>query len=273
VSDVRRATVAMSRLAVAATLVWPPAAAQAQSPAPVNTDRPSFTSAPRVVGARVVQVETGLAVTRDAADEVTTSSTTAPNALIRLGIDRRFEFRLEMAGWVREDSGRPGTSARSSASDVAAALEYQFAAQEGAGIDLALIAGTTLPTGGRVSSGNADPFARLVWNRSLRDSVSLGGTVNWSLPSVPGPAGRERLRTLEGSLVLGHGLGGSWSAFWEMVGRHENRDSDAVTWFANAGVQRTLGPDWQADAWVGRGLNQVAPDWAGGLGLSVRFRR
>lgn len=272
-SGVGRATVAMSRLAVAATLVWPPAAALAQSPAPINTNRPSFTSAPRVVGAGVVQVETGVAVTRDTADEVTASTTTAPNALIRLGIDRRFEFRLEMTGWVRDDSGRPGASARSSASDVAAAIEYQFAAQEGAGVDLALIAGTTLPTGGRVSSGNADPFARLVWNRSLRDSVSLGGTVNWSLPSVPGPAGRERLRTLEGSLILGHGLGGSWSAFWEAVVRHQDVEADAVAWIGNAGVLKTFGPNLQADAWIGRGLNAVAPDWSAGAGLSLRLHR
>jgi hypothetical protein len=255
--------------------LWPvgPASAQSPAPAPINTDRPSFTSAPRVVGARVVQVESGLAVTRDTVDGVTASATTAPNALIRLGIDRRFEFRLEMAGWVREDSGRPGASAPSSASDVAAAIEYQFAAQEGLGVDLALIAGTSLPTGGRVSSGNADPFARFVWNRAVGGSASLGGTVNWSLPSVPAPAGRERLRTLEGSLVLGHGLGGSWSAFWEAVVRHQDVDDDAVAWTGNAGVLKTFGPDLQADAWIGRGLNAVAPDWSGGVGLSLRLHR
>jgi hypothetical protein len=273
VSGVGRVPVFVCQLVVVATLASPAATARAQPPAPINTDRPSFTSAPRVVGARVVQVETGLAVTRDTADEVTASSTTAPNTLIRLGIDRRFEFRLEMAGWVREDSGRPGAGARSSASDVAAAIDYQFAAQEGGGVDLALIAGTTLPTGGRVSSGNADPFARLVWNRSVGGTASLGGTVNWSLPSVPGPAGRERLRTLEGSLILGHGLGGPWTAFWEAVVRHQDIDDDAVAWTGNAGVLRAFGPDLQVDVWVGRGLNAVAPDWSAGAGLSFRLHR
>jgi hypothetical protein len=270
VKGVGSPTVAALWLAAA---LWPSRPVYAQSPAPINTDRPSFTSAPRVVGARVVQVETGFAITRDTADEVTASATTAPNALIRLGIDHRFEFRLEMAGWVREDSGRPGASARSSASDVAAAIEYQFAAQEGIGVDLALITGSTLPTGGRVSSGNADPFARVVWNRGLSGSSSLGGTVNWSLPSVPGPAGRERLRTLEGSLILGHGLGGSWSAFWEAVVRHQDVDDDAVAWTGNAGVLKTLGPDLQVDAWFGRGLNAVASDWTFGAGLSLRLHR
>jgi hypothetical protein len=269
VTGVGRPTVAVLWLAAA---LWPVRPAYAQSPPPINTDRPSFTSAPRVVGARVVQVETGLAVTRDTVDGLTASATTAPNALIRLGIDRRFEFRLEMAGWVRDDSGRPGAGARSSASDVAAAIEYQFAAQEGVGVDLALIAGTTLPTGGRVSSGNADPFARFVWNRGL-GGASLGGTVNWSLPSVPGPAGRERLRTLEGSLVLGHGLGASWSAFWEAVVRHQDVDDDAVAWIGNAGVLKTFGPNLQIDAWFGRGLNTVAPDWSAGAGLSLRLHR
>ncbi|MGD9905052.1 MAG: transporter [Vicinamibacterales bacterium] len=249
------------------------ASAAAQTAPAINTDRPSFTSAPRVVGPRVVQVETGVILGRDGSDDRTATSLTLPDALVRLGLTRRLELRLGMAGWIRERDGRPGSTATSSASDTQVALEYQVAAEDGLGADVAVIAGSSVPTGGTASTGTADPFVRLVWARTVGGSVSLGGTFNWANPTVPGPSRRERLRTLETSLVLGHGLGGAWSAFWEAVARHEDRDTDAATWFANAGVQRTFGADWQADAWVGRGLNEVAPDWAGGVGLSFRFRR
>jgi len=245
----------------------------AQSDAPINTDRPSFTSAPRVVGPGVVQIESGVVAGRDTVDEVTAQTLTAPDVLVRLGLTRRLELRAGTAGWIREDSGRPGQPATSSASDTAVALEYQLAFQEGVGLDLAVIAGTSVPTGGAASTGTIDPFVRLVWNRALGAAASLGGTVNWSQPTVPGPSERERLRTLEASLVLGHGLGGSWSAFWEAVGRHEDLDADATSWFANAGLLKTFGADWQADAWLGRGLSETAADWAFGAGLSFRFRR
>lgn len=256
-----------------AALVVTPRPAAAQPGAPIATDRPSFTSAPRVVDPRVVQIETGIVAGRDRRDDLTATTLAVPDVLVRMGLHRRLELRVGTTGWIRQDSGRAGREATTSLADTSVALDYQLATQEGAGLDLALIGGTSVPTGGDASSGTVDPFARLVWNRALGGMASLGGTLNWSRPTVPGPAQRERLRTLEASLVLGHGLGGTWSAFWEAVGRHQDLEAGATSWFANAGVLKTLGDDWQADAWVGRGLNDVATDWAGGVGLSFRFRR
>ncbi|MBL8135806.1 MAG: transporter [Acidobacteria bacterium] len=254
---------------VAAALLALAASATAQPATPVIvTDRPSFTNSPKVVGARMVQIEAGVATARDGTDAGTATRTSAPNTLVRLGMSSRVEFRLEMEGWIRASSGRPGREPESSASDLALAAEYQFARAEGLGVDLAVIAGATLPTGGSASTGNADPFARFVWNRPL-GAASLGGTVNWSAPS----ADSERVRALDGSLVLGTPLRGAWSAFWEGVVRHQNVETDAATWLANAGVLRTFGSNLQLDAWVGRGLNDVAPDWRFGVGVGYRLRR
>lgn len=249
----------------------PPAAAQSTSS--INTDRPSFTSAPRVVGPGVIQIESGLDLLRETPDvpanAPTASAASAPNVLVRLGMTRSIELRAEMAGWVRTDSGRKGADARTSVSDVALAVEYQFASQAGLGLDLALIAGSTLPIGGRVSSGAADPFARLVWGRDVGRAVNLGGTFNWSAPTTDS----DRLRTLEASLVFGHALVGPLSAYWEGVVRHEDLDDDPATGVANVGLLWALGEDWQLDGWVGRGLSERAPDWRFGVGAAYRFRR
>lgn len=264
-----RATPAAASWLVAAALVALAAPAVAQPATPVIvTDRPSFTNSPKVVGARMVQIEAGLAGLRDGTDMGTATRTSAPNTLVRLGMSARVEFRLEMEGWIRASSGRPGRDAESSASDLALAAEYQLARADGFGMDLAVIAGATLPTGGAASTGNADPFARLVWNRPL-GAASLGGTLNWSAPS----ANSERVRALDASLVLGTPLWGSWSAFWEGVVRHQDVDPGAATWLANAGVLRTVGANLQLDAWVGRGLNDTAPDWRFGVGVGYRFTR
>jgi hypothetical protein len=264
-----RATPVTPLWLVAAALLAVTATAAAQPATPVIvTDRPSFTNSPKVVGARMVQIEAGLAGLRDGTDAGTATRTSAPNTLVRLGMSARVEFRLEVEGWIRASSGRPGRDAESSASDLALAAEYQFARAEGLGVDLAVIAGATLPTGGAASSGNADPFARVVWNRPL-GAASLGGTFNWSAPS----ASSERVRALDASLVLGTPLRGAWRAFWEGVVRHQDVDTDAVRWLANAGVLRAFGPNLQLDAWVGRGLNDAAPDWRFGVGLGYRIRR
>ena len=150
------------------------------------------------------------------------------------------------------------------------AVEYQFAAQEGIGADLAVIAGVSVPTQDFGSADNTlDPFAQFVWSRDLTPSVDLGGMLAWSLPSSAG----HRYESLSGSIVFGHPLGGRWSAFWEAVAGYQDLDDDRVAWTGNFGVLRTVGSDVQLDAYVGRGLNQAAGDWAVGAGVSFRFRR
>lgn len=253
---------------VAAMLLLGHAQAAAQT-ATIVTDRPSFTNSPKVVGAKVVQIEAGLASARDAVGSDTATRLSAPNTLLRLGMSSRAEFRVEFEGWIRQSSGRAGRDPESSASDLALAAEYQLLKAGARGLDLAIIAGATLPTGGRVSSGNADPFARLVWNTPLSTDVTLGGTFNVSAPS----ANSERTRAVDASLVLGTPLWGAWSTFWEGVVRHRDVDTDAATWLANAGVLRSVGANLQFDAWLGRGLNDVAPDWRFGVGVGYRFTR
>ena len=141
-------------------------------------------------------------------------------------------------------------------STVDLAAEYQFARQEGLGVDLAVIAGVSVPTQDFGSGDNTlDPFAQFVWSRDLTDTVNLGGMAAWSLPSSAG----HRLETFSASLVFGHPLGGPWSAFWEAVGGNQDTDDDKVAWTGNFGVQLAIGDDAQLDAFVGHGFNDGRP--------------
>jgi len=260
----------MGWLVAAAVLLAMPDATTAQpAESPIVTDRPSFTSAPTVVGPRTVQVELGLTAARDSSGQGTATRTSAPNTLVRLGMTRRVEFRMEFEGWIRETSGRAGRDAVSSASDLALAAEYQVTRAAGQGVDLAVIAGVTLPTGGAASTGNADPFVRVVWNRPLAAATSVGGTLNWAAPSEDS----ERIRALDASLVVGTPLFGTWSAFWEGVVQHQDAADGTSAWLLNAGVLKGIGPNVQVDAWLGRGLTDLAADWRFGVGVSYRTRR
>ena len=271
-------TLTPARLATAWLVVMSiaprPSAAQT-SPPPLVTDRPSFTSAARVVGPGTVQLESGVSVTRDHLEvdgvgRVEFTTLELPNALLRAGLTRRLELRAAMIGWIRSTSDRGFAEPESLLSTVDLAAEYQFARQEGLGVDLAVIAGVSVPTQDFGSGDNTlDPFSQFVWSRDLTDTVNLGGMAAWSLPSSAG----HRLETFSASLVFGHPLGGPWSAFWEAVGGNQDTDDDKVAWTGNFGVQLAVGDDAQLDAFVGRGFNDRAADWAFGAGLSVRFHR
>lgn len=244
------------------------ALAFAQTSEPLVTDRPDFTESPRVVGPRVWQFESGMGWERNVVDDIAFRRFTAPEALVRLGFNTRLELRAAMDGVVREHTGRPRTEWRTSASDVALGVKYQMAHQSGLGLDLAVLAHVSLPTGGVVSSGNADPSVTVAWGRDF-GSAGLTGNFNWAAPT----GFSRRARVLESSLSLGHPLWGSWGAFWEGVVSDVDDVDATARWTGNTGVTRLFGNDLQVDVHVGRGLNDAAPDWAFGAGVSFRFRR
>jgi len=91
-----RATPTAASWLVAAALVAlaTPAAAQPATPV-IVTDRPSFTNSPKVVGARMVQIEAGPAGLRDRTHPGTATRPPPPNTLRRPGKRRAGEFPPE----------------------------------------------------------------------------------------------------------------------------------------------------------------------------------
>ena len=88
-----------------------PAGAQTDPP-PLVTDRPSFTSAARVVGPGTVQLESGVGVVADQpgidqAGPVEFTTLALPNALLRIGLTRRLELRAAMTGWIAHHDRPP----------------------------------------------------------------------------------------------------------------------------------------------------------------------
>ena len=241
--------------------------ARAQSSTPMATDRPDFTEAATVVGTKVWQVETGVLGNTDSQSGLTSKDLSAPNMLLRLGVNSRLELRAGMQGLVGEHSGRPRASWQSSVSDLEVGTKYQLAHQHGLGLDLAILAFVTMPIGG--SSANADPTVKFAWGRDV-GRASVGGNLNWSAPTTPDD---KRVRVLEGSVTVSHGLWGPWSGFLEAVGRDIDETDASAAWTGNTGITRLLGNDLQVDLHVGRGLTDAATNWTIGAGMAYRFRR
>lgn len=243
--------------------------ATAQDSPPFSPDRPDFTNSPDVVGAGFWQVEAGALWERDAGGDWTARRMSAPNVLVRLGMGRSVELRVEAEGLVREHTGRPRATWQTSMSDVALGAKYRFATQARTGVDLGVLASVSLPAGGDASSGNADPFVTLTWAREMSEATGVSGNVNWSLPSDHS----TRVRVLDASLALAVQFAGPWSGFVEGVVSDADTIGSTPAWTGNAGLMRTLGTNLQVDVHMGRGLNDTASDWVFGGGVTRRFRR
>ena len=219
------------------------------------TDRPGFGESASVVSSHRLQVEAGLAWTRLTGEA---SAFDLPQGLVRLGLGRSLELRVEAPDWLRASSSE-GTS--SGWSDMSIGLKWHVS--RGAN-DLSLRGTLVLPTGGLgFSDERADPVVAVAWSRTLSGPWSLGTTVR-----------ARHFRAYDTSLLspsvsLGRALGSRASTFVEyaatfVTGAPSLHQVDhGYTWL--------LRPDTQLDVSLGIGLSPVAPDFFVGFGVCRRF--
>lgn len=224
-------------------------AASAQDAPPLVTDRPDFTESAVVVPLQTIQIEAGLTVS----DEGETSLS-GPEALLRIGVARSVEVRLGLPSYVAVDDD-------SGVADPSIGLKVAFG--EAAGWALAAIAEVSLPLGDeRFGAASVNPLFLLIVGRDV-GAFSVGAQAEIARDLDAG-------RTDAGAtLVVGRGLGARAGTFLEgAVGSTPEGPAAVVV---HHGYTVLLTPTVQADARVGAGITETAPDLFGGFGLSVRF--
>jgi Putative MetA-pathway of phenol degradation len=228
------------------------------------TDRPDFTESSQVVGAGVLQLESGVTFERDRDAAVRNGMLSTPQ-LLRVGVSPRLEFRLASDALLSESvSVATQHQQTTGGADTEIGLKYTLTEAPLNGFDFALIAAVSLPTGADgLSSGGYDPGIKFTWARDLPRGFGLSGNVN--VASITVDESREWERSL--SVSLGHPLGEQWGAYWETYGFVSGEGCSCTF---NTGVTRALGRHMQVDVAVGRGLTSSAPDWFAGVGFSIR---
>jgi hypothetical protein len=230
-------------------LLFPLLAAVAQAQAPVlATDRPDFTESGLVVPRDHVQVEGGLTWTRYGEDDVVSG----PELLLRYTPLPRFELRL----------GLPDYTAAELASgwgDVTFGAKVQLGPAEG--WDLAVIAATSLPTGGDAFGSDAPaPEVLVTAGGAFVPGVELGTQVS---------AARSDGAFLFGTTIVGGtDLSARVGAFLELA--LEAPETGPAALLLHHGYTFALAPFLQLDVHGGVGLTDAAPDVLLGTGLSVR---
>ncbi len=250
------AGVAVATLAVAAA----PAGAQEE----LVTDRPDQTESAAVVPQGTVQIESGALWTRSTGLLKTLE---LPATLLRVGLGRATELRLDWGGLVTVDGGSEGPA------DAGVGAKFLLAKERGRWPQMALLVASSLPTGeAPFSSRRFDPSLRLAVAREVVPGVGRGWNLGVGWESQEGAGGRRHaLASGLYTIAAGRSLGGRWSGFVELFGELPLSAPGDPAHSFDAGLTCLVRPNLQLDLAAGVGLSSAADDAFAGLGLSVRL--
>jgi hypothetical protein len=237
-------------------VIW----AQESEKQPLITDRPDFTESPQTVPAGRVQIEAGVTFERSGDAQQSTLGET----LVRIAAGRKAEVRIGVPSYVTARDG-----GRTSGLDDAF-LGAKFALSSHPKRPLALLVGTTLPTGARsVAERRYQPEAVLATAFDVSQKVGLGINVGIGRSSE----GNTRFSQFFGSAALGYELTNKLGAFAEVFAFNRTSPNRGSQKYVDGGFTYGVTPDFQLDARVGFGLqNRVGgPDYFYGVGLAQRF--
>jgi hypothetical protein len=251
------------------------AAAEPDEPE-LTTDRPDQTESPTVVPIHTVEVEIGALFTTDEREGTRSEVSGVPGTLVRYGVHRRLELRVEWEGWIEaENSGPEGESRVSEAADPELGVKVSLVAAQGARPEMALLAHLSLHVGGGAfGSPRADPSVRFSAAHTLSERVGLGWNVGWEAHSFRDTSGATHTLTrFIYTASLGVELPKRFGAFIEVFGDLPGSDSERSAHSLDGGVTYLVAPRVQLDLAAGAGLNAQAPDRFVGLGISFRVPR
>ena len=232
------------------------------------TDRPDQTESAVTVPPGRVQAELGWTHSEDEERGADLELDEVAGTLVRIGLARRLELRL---GWDGHLDGSLNGADFDGSGDGEVGVKYVLQEGSEAGLRIALLVSSTVPIGeDAVTSDAFDPSFRLLLAQDLSERVSLGWNVGIEWESVEG----DRLSRAIYTLALGLALTDRWGAFVEIFGDVPLSDGDPDrdgTASLDGGLTCLLRNNLQLDLAAGFGLNDEAPDWFVGVGVSFRL--
>jgi len=223
----------------------------------IDTDGPSVTPTPFTVPSNYIQAENGLALTKESRGR----SLSVPETLLRLGLLPRAELRLVVPNYLLIQGVNPAVSG---VSDMSVGTKIRIGPLPRK-INLAVIAGLTVPTGSKDLTSNAvDPFVQIIAGRKLSE--------NWTLRTAHAVFVRTQaeesqnqgqVQSVDKNVVyqptcdLIRRLGPNGDCFAEYVGNFQR--STRSNQFIDAGVLYRFRRNQQLNARFGVGLTSNSP--------------
>lgn len=236
---------------------------------PLQTDRPDVAEASTVVGAGRFQIETSVLFERmrfrDGRERLFATPT-----LLRLGLNARWEARIETDGYSRLRSDFAGTDARTEGvSPIEIGTKYHFADERGARPSLAWLLHIGVPGGsGGFRTEEFDLTTKLLADWQLTSRQSLGVNVGLSLPVDD--SGSRFLQGLY-AVALGHAVDSRLRVYVEISGQLPAEAGGKPATLLDGGAAYLLSPDIQIDFALGTGLGGPLPELFWTIGWSRRY--
>jgi len=241
---------------------------------PLVTDRPDITEASQVVGRRRFQIETGVLREHRSGRRSSERSMFTPT-LLRMGLDSRWEARLETNGYSRSRAFSPGDGVTRSSGYSALAPGAKYRIRDaGEGLlepSLGAIFHLNVPSGsGGFQAEKLTGDLKLAADWELAPKWSLGVNAGLFLDED------DRGEAFSGALLtgsLGREITDRLRGFVELAYQGPESGHGGTGLIFDGGFAFLVNPDVQLDLALGTGLSGAAtPDLFWTLGLSMRFR-
>jgi len=260
----RLATFALACLALA------PAAGAADA---ISTDRPDFVESSEALDPGRVQIETGFQSERDAARGTRIRTRTTPT-LLRVGLSDTLEFRIETDGLTLERTrdSTLGASSDRGWSDLGIGLKWhaQDGSEESGTPGMAWLLHVDADTGSSAFRGQGlRPSLRFVAEWDLAHDTSVGVMPGIALDRN---ADGKRFVSAIFAVTASTAWSPAWATFVELAARQiaSKANGGSVVTF-DAGATYLVNDSLKLDVSMARGLTHDSPDFAWGVGASVRF--
>ena len=238
----------------------------ADEKAELTGDRPYFTESAQTVPYQSAQFETGYTYTSSS----NTDEHTLGELLVRLGLLRPLEIRVGINSYVwNEEKG----GSRSGKDEGYIGLKLELLQSPGSfrlmKPDLALIAGTSLPTGSDVSIEDYEPEATIAISWPLARAFELGTNISWAAPVDSG----ERYAMYSASITLGISLADRIGMYGEYYGFYPYSMGSDPGHYINGGMTCLITDKFQLDLRAGSTVSGPVEEYYFGAGAIALFTR
>ena len=210
-----------------------------QDPGDMQTERPGYRTGPGVLGAGVVQIQSGFTIfsAKMGGQKRQTAVIGAP--LPRMGIGHGTELRVDGDGYQTKSNATGSLVERSSGmADFSLGAKIRLLEERGARPAVSLTPRLSLPTGYRViPSSSYEPAINISWSHRLPREFSTGGSLDFA--ATTGHEGHPMQRGA--SLLIGHLLPGGLVGFGEVYRVSAGGSEAAATWMFNRGATYVVG--------------------------------
>lgn len=257
-------------------LFWP---APAPLEGPISTDRPGFADTTYVMPRGRFNLELGYMYKEDSERGTRDRDHALAQTNFRIGLLDNLEIRTLWSGFSMTESEFDTTSRwagrhiRASdhddgAGDMTLGLRTQLLENEGLAPDLTFLTDLSIPVGSSgKTAGDVVPDVRLAYGWALTDKLRLYGV---GIAAVPVSEG-ERFFQAAGSAGLCYAWTDRLVTFVEYYGIFPGGKDEDCSHNADGGFAFLLSDNCQLDFSAGVGLNEQAPDYFVGIGISFRW--